>query len=310
MTPLRLCGAALLAAFALVVAGCGGGTASDGAEATADPISFRQLAQSASTSAEATSGRFSFEMSLTALGSDDPFALSGEGAFDQASGRSSFAVDMSSLAKLLGGFVAGLSGSSRTSSLPDFDDPAGWKIEVIQDGKVGYVRFPALDYQLPAGKSWIRGKEGEGSVGGFQFDELEGFVRSDPRDLLEALQGVAKEIETVGSEELRGVETTHYRAVLDPEELAKAKDLEGRSAPPTLVDQITSQSGLEPVPVDVWLDGDGLVRKLSMSLSATDATSSEANEAEISFELWDYGERVEIELPPASQVVEASAIRG
>ena len=56
MTGLRRCGASLLAACALVAVGCGGG-ASSGIDPTAAPISFEQLAASASTSAEATSGQ-------------------------------------------------------------------------------------------------------------------------------------------------------------------------------------------------------------------------------------------------------------
>ena len=43
-------------------------------------------------------------------GADEPFALSGEGAFDEPSERASFAVDMSSFAQLLGGFFAALAG--------------------------------------------------------------------------------------------------------------------------------------------------------------------------------------------------------
>ena len=150
---LRLFGACLLALLAFVAAGCGGSSSST---AGLEPISFEQLAQSASTSADAKSGRFSFDLSLTFPGADEPFAFSGEGAFDEPSGRASFAVDMSSFAKLLGGFVTGLGGAN-ASGLPDFDDPAGWRIDVVQDGTVGYVRFPALDGQLPAGKTWIRG---------------------------------------------------------------------------------------------------------------------------------------------------------
>lgn len=300
----RFLAVALLAVCALVAAGCGGG---DQATSTVEPITFEQLAQSASTSAEATSGRFAFDMSMTLPGADDPFALSGEGAFDQVSRRSSFAVDMSSLAKLLGGLVAGLAGPD-TSALPDFDDAAGWRIEAIQDGDVGYLRFPALDDQLPAGKTWIRGTEGEGSVAGFRFEELEELARADPREALDALQGVAEEIETVGVEELRGVETTHYRAVIDPQKLAKAKDLEGRPAPESLVDQIT-QRGLEPMPFDVWLDADGFVRKLEMSIAATESGTSQSSDASLSFEIWDYGEPVEIELPPADDVVDAADVR-
>ena len=73
MTPLRLLGASLLVVCALAASACGGGTSS-GAEATGQPISFRQLAQSASTSAEAKTGRFSFDLSFTFPGADGDLA--------------------------------------------------------------------------------------------------------------------------------------------------------------------------------------------------------------------------------------------
>jgi hypothetical protein len=303
---LRLCGAALLGAFTLLAAGCGGSGGSS--SLTGEPIGFQELSRSATRSAEATSGRFAFDMALTFPGAEEPFALSGEGAFDAASQRASFAVDMSSLAQLIGAFVTGLAGPN-ASDLPDFDDPEGWKIEVIQDGDVGYVRLPALDEQLPEGKSWIRGTEGV-SAGGFDFDELEQFGTSDPREVLDALQAVTSEIETVGSEDLRGLETTHYHAVVDPVKLAQAKDLEGRSAPESLVERLSEQGGLDEIPVDVWLDASGLVRKLSLSFAATDPGTSQTGSAKVSFELWDYDEAVDIAVPPPSQVVDASAVGG
>lgn len=61
---LRRAGALLLAFAFMPVAGCGGGSDS-GATAGGEPISFELLSQSASASADATSGRFSFDMSLT-----------------------------------------------------------------------------------------------------------------------------------------------------------------------------------------------------------------------------------------------------
>ena len=301
---LRLCGACLLAVLALVAGGCGG---SSSPTAGVEPISFEQLAQSASTSADATSGRFSFDLSLTFPGVDEQFAFSGEGAFDEPSGRASFAVDMSSFAKLLGGFVTGL-GGAKASGLPDFDDPAGWRIDVVQDGTVGYVRFPALDGQLPAGKTWIRGDADGPSTSGFDFGELEQFAESDPRDVLGALRAVTSEVETVGSDQLRGVETTHYRATVDPAELAKLASGRDRTEAQSLVDQLSTQAGVGPFPVDVWLDASGLVRKLSLSVEATEPNTSQSSEVSMSFELWDYGQAVDIELPPASQVVDASSL--
>ena len=307
MTSLRLCAAVFLGALALVVAGCGGG-ASTASEVSGEPISFEQLAHSALTSADSTSGRFSFAMSASIPGEDDAFSLSGEGAFDAASGRSSFALDMSSLAKLLGGLVAGFGGAGG-GDMPDFDDPAGWKIEVVQDGKVGFVRLPALADQLPDGKTWVRGTGGDVKAGGLDFESLESFTGSDPRDVLEALRGVGGEIETVGSEELRGVETTHYRALVDPARIAK--DAAKGGAGSSFLDPLTSSPALaDAVPLDVWIDADGLVRKIAIEMTSTDPNASSAGEASLEFELWDYGKPVDIELPPASQVAEASDLRG
>jgi hypothetical protein len=307
MTPLRVSLASLVAACTLLAVGCGGGS-STATEVAGEPISFEQLAQSASTSAEATSGRFAFDMSLTFPGADEPFAFAGEGAFDATAERASFAMDMSSFAKLLGGLVAGFGGTPGSADMPDFDDPDAWKIQVVQDGEVGYVRFPAIDDQLPEGKTWVRGTAGDVKAGGFDFDELESFTQSDPREVLDALRGLSGEIETVGQEELRGVETTHYRAVLDPAELAKRAAAE--NGKPSVLGELPLQDAVSEVPLDVWIDANGLVRKLSLDVSASDPSTAQSGSVSLAFELWDYGEPVAIEVPPASQVADASAVRG
>jgi hypothetical protein len=304
MMRLRLCGASLLAACALVAGGCGGG-ASSGVDVAGEPISLEQLAASASTSAEASSGRFSFDLSFTFAGADEPLALSGEGAFDTASKRASFSMDMSSLAKLLGGFVAGFPGADK-SDLPDFDDPAAWKIEIVQDGDVGYVRLPAIDGQLPEGKTWVRGSARDVKAGGFDLKELDSFTQNDPRDVLEALRGLSGDIETVGSEELRGVETTHYRALVDPAQLVRDATATNADAA-SIVDRL-SQTGVAEVPLDIWIDGNGLVRKLALDVDVPEATSGQGGSVSLAFELWDYGERVAIDVPPAAQVADASAL--
>jgi hypothetical protein len=273
---------------------------------SAEPISFRQLASSASTSAQASSGRFSFAVSFTMPGADEPFEFSGEGAFDQASRRSSFAMDMSSLAKLLGSLVAGF-GGARSADMPDFDNADGWKIEVVKDGDVDYVRFPAMDDKLPAGKTWIRGSRGTVEAAGVGLKELDSFTNSDPRDVLEALRSVSGTVETVGTEEVHGVETTHYRATVDAADLARSSASKAGGAD-GILDGITSQTQIQDVPLDIWIDGDGLVHKVSLDVAAAQAGSSEDGRASLAFELWDYGKDVVIDLPPDSQVVDASAL--
>jgi len=291
----------VVAACALVT-GCGGQSAS---VASGEPIGARELAASGSTSANATSGRFSFDVSATFPGADERFSLSGEGAFDAASQRSSIAVDMSSLARLLGGFVAGL-GVTSDADLPDFDDPSGWQVEIVQDGDVEYARVPAMDTRLPEGKKWVRATESSAGDG-FDFGALEDAAETDPREVLDTLATLTGDVETLGTQELHGVETTHYRAAIDPAALAKAKDREGQGASQSLVDRLTT--GVEEVPVDVWIGADGLVRKLSVAFSAQTPSTAQAGEGAMTFELWDYNQPVTIELPPADDVVAASALR-
>jgi len=50
------------------------------------------------------------------------------------------------------------------------------------------------------------------------------------------------------------------------------------------------------------------VRKLSLSLSGLQSGTSQQGHASVGFELWDYGEDVSIDVPPASEVVDASAL--
>ncbi len=293
-------GLACLGLAGLALVGCGGGR---DAVPTAEPISLEQLTSAASTSAEATSGRFAFSVEMSLPGADDSFALSGDGAFDAAADRSAMSLDMSSFAKLLGGLFGAMAGPDA----PDFGDPDAWKIDVVQVGEDAYVRFPAMAAELPDGKSWVRGDyEGVGAQG-VDVDDLDELTQVDPRELLGLLRAASGDVEVVGTEELRGTETTHYRATIDPAEYAKlAPDHEQLDA---LVDELVGRSGIGDVPVDVWLDATGMVRKVALAFAATPPGGTRTAESSVSFELWDYGEPVAIEPPPASEVVDASALK-
>jgi hypothetical protein len=294
---------ALLGAAAMLAAGCGG--ASDPV-ATGDPISFRELAKAARTSADATSGRFAFSMDLSFPGAKEPFAFIGEGAFDAGSERASFTLDMSSFASLLGGLFAG----AKASGAPDFGDPDGWKIEAIMDGHVMYLRFPAMSEQLPDGKSWVRADLlKSGRAAGIDLEGFQQFTNNDPRAMLDFLRSVSGKVETVGTEELRGVATTHYRTTINPLDYEKLAPPDKREQLRSLVEDMVTQAGIGNIPVDIWLDDFGLVRKLSMAFSATQPGTSESAQASMAFELYDYGKDVAIALPPAAEVVDESALR-
>lgn len=295
---------ALAGLLVVLVAGCGGG--GGGSAVSGEPITFRELAQAARSSADATSGRFAFSMEMSFPGADQPFAFTGEGAFDATSDRASFTLDMSSFASLLGGLFAG----AAPAGAPDFGDPDAWQIEAIQDGRVMYLRFPAMAEQLPSGKSWMRQDlEASAHAAGIDFGELQQFTGNDPRETLDFLRAVSGDIETVGTESVRDADTTHYRATIDPLDYEKLAPPDKRAELRSLVQQMVAQSGIGKIPVDIWVDEFGFVRKLSMSFSATQPGTTQSAEASMTFELYDYGAEVAIELPPAAQVVDASALR-
>jgi hypothetical protein len=297
----------LLAALgsAGVLAGCGGGAESS--VTGGEPISFEQLSQAAAASADATTGRFAFSLEMTIPGTAKPFAFSGDGAFDATSNRAALSLDFSSFAELLGGMFAGLAGPS--ADAPDFGDPDAWQIDAVQDGEVMYMRFPAMASELPAGKSWVRMDLGEAAQAqGFDFSELQELTNNDPRKMLEFLRAASDEIETVGTEKLRGVRATHYRATLNLSDYDRLVPADKREELRSMLGEMIEQTGLGEIPVDVWLDEFGLIRRLDMSFAATQPGTTESVDASMTFELYDYGKAVEVEPPPAAEVVDASAL--
>jgi hypothetical protein len=139
---------------------------------------------------------------------------------------------------------------------------------------------------------------------GLDLSRLEELAGGDPRTLLELLGAASGRVEVVGVEELRGVPVTHYRATVDP---AAAVSAGGARAP--LAGELPGRAGLARFPLDVWLDEAGLVRKLALVARGGQPGASEEAEATIAFELWDYGEQVEIDVPPPAQVASAADLR-
>ena len=296
----RLTSLLLCALVAVLAAGCGGGTT-----AAPEKLTVERLTQSARTSAAATTGRFAFELEMTIPGTDDPFSFSGGGAFDAAAKRAAISMDMSSFAKLLGQAFGAFGGDL------DLGDARAWKIEAVQDGLTVYLRFPLLDGKLPDGKTWVRIDAGAtAKAQGFDLDQLKQFTENDPRKTLDYLRAVAGEIVPVGREEVRGDEATHYKATIDLLEYENLVPAAQRAKLGPALDQAVQQTGLRYVPVDLWVDDEGLVRKLTMSLSMQDPASAQRAEASMSFEMFDYGKPVEIELPAAEDVADASTLAG
>lgn len=107
----------------------------------------------------------------------------------------------------------------------------------------------------------------------------------DPTDidqLAERLRGEGIEVVEVGREEVRGASAVHYRATIpaDP-----------------------ARPGLPPAVVDLWIDDDGLVRRV-------DAVAQGDTPVTVRAELFDLGADVSITAPPAEQVTDLGDLGG
>jgi hypothetical protein len=61
------------------------------------------------------------------------------------------------------------------------------------------------------------------------------------------------------------------------------------------------------LPVDVFVDDDGLVRKLAMNFDLPGQSGTGAGSAAITMEMFDFGSDVSIEPPPADQVTDVTS---
>lgn len=173
------------------------------------------------------------------------------------------------------------------------------KVDMVTVWPLMYMRFPAAaDSRLPPGKEWIKyDLQKLGKELGVDFTELMQASRSDPSHALAYLQKVA-DLETVGAEEVRGTETTHFRGVVDMRSVADAYPELKDS-----VDAVIRQSGIDRMPVDVWVSADGLVRRMTMRYQDMRSLGSPSTDMTMEMELYDFGAAVTIEEPPADAVI-------
>ncbi len=271
-----------------LVAGCGsGGASKPAAHVPPKPSGRSVVLASVVKTAAARTARVAFEMSMSGLGSVSDVTANGDGAIDLGSGDSQLTMHF-------GGAMASFV-------------PGG--IEARTVGGVAYVRLPTIrGFELPAGKHWLEVDPSQ--LGGASAGSPLGLGGgSDPTKFLAYLEKVSNSVHEVGSDEIRGVETTHYRASLD---LGKAVDR--ANVPPALRDAAGALLGqFGDVPVDVWVDAHGLLRRMRMELdlasflrgagaSGTSGVSGATPTVTVSLDLYDFGSPVRVVAPPADEV--------
>ena len=294
----------LAAVLALVAVGCGqtkdstGTVDAGGVEAPTAAF----LSGAAGKTAEATTGKIALTMSITGMGSGKaPITVTATGAYDNAARQAQLSVDLASLTGSLGA----LGGSSAGLNQP--------LEEVVSDGHL-YMKLGAMGSVFGAKTPWVEikgldalSKQLTGSSG-LSLDPND--TKGMGTDYLSYLQGIAGTVTEVGTETVDGVDTTHYKADIDIQDLlAKAGDQLSPAAKKRLQDMTAKATG--SIPVEVWIGSDGLVRRVTMTMDASSMGmgstlgakgGSATGSVGLTLDLTEVGQPVQITVPPADQV--------
>jgi hypothetical protein len=193
------------------------------------------------------------------------------------------------------------SGLTRTTTETRALGVADVAIETVEDDAVVFLRLPDGSGFTP----WLRVTLGETEVTP-QLEQILTLSPGDPGKNLAQLLGVT-EAEQVGEENVRGADTTHYRAVAD---LRRAAE-QAEDADRAFLEQWIEQLGVTELPTDVWLDDQGRVVRQSFAFDLAGATlrgeeliGELEGEATTTIEYFDFGTEVDVQPPPADQVTD------
>jgi hypothetical protein len=196
----------------------------------------------------------------------------------------------------------------RTAQLTRIMPPIG-EIEARLVDSTIYVHVPSTVAARFGGKPWLKIDANTLGTGG-NSTPFGSLGTSNPTQLLSTLKG-ASTVTKVGDENVRGVHTVHYAVQVD---IHKAAETSGLSAAEKqrLLQALGGQTTL---PEDVWLDDQGLVRRLATDITATPATGANSApvtaKTKLAMEFYDYGQATKpVEVPPADATTDFSQLLG
>jgi hypothetical protein len=285
----------ILALAATAVLATGGGLAL--ASCGSDGKSPVGVAQAANTTAEKGTARVTMHMRLRGMGLPLPVELKATGVTALAEPRARLSINIGPLLALGG-------------APPGGDQ----NLEVTFDGADLYVKPPQLGgLTIPDGKRWVALDLKElAESAGLPTKGLGALLSIDPASELRALKA-AKKLKEVGEEEVDGVHTTHFRGTirlsdsipgLPPDERADARKALKALDSLRLGGERLSLN--DPSTDEIWVDEDGVVRRMSSTSKVPAAGGTPAGSMSFSYSLHDFGVKLDTGGPPPSERFDAT----
>ncbi len=189
-------------------------------------------------------------------------------------------------------------GSEGTASL----EAGGKTINEVISKPYLYVSVPgAADTSVTHGKPWVRADLSTFSQS-YGSSTL-GAGSSNPAEVLSYLKA-AGTVTRAGEQQVRGVSSTHYHALIDLTHFADSAPAGRRDAARKAGKLLERITGAKTLPMDVWI-GAGRITRIGLVFSL--CTSQGRLQETLSMDLYDYGRQPVVSPPPASQVTDIAA---
>ena len=275
--------AGVCAASALAISGCGATNA-------IDPV-----AQAAVVSTNYTGYQMNFNMQFSSPALPGATTMTGHGSFDVPARSGSIVFDMNL------GNIPQLRQVLGSSTL---------RLQELTDGLTFYVKLPAsLTRRIPGfSKPWVKidlataaGAAGIPGLGSLASNP----ASADPSQFLRYLRAESGGVTTGGNETVDGLHTIHYRATIHLDRVATAFPAASRAQVRQTVIQLERLTKLRALPVNVWVDGRHLVRRMQLSFDESLPTGQSLS-AMIRMDIPQYGPQPAPVLPPAGEVTDAT----
>jgi hypothetical protein len=218
--------------------------------------------RAAERTAASDTGRFAMSTRVTGGATVGALELSTDGIYDRTTGRLRTTVD---LRRALGG--------ASPSAIPGLDGT----VDTIEDGTTIYLHAPVFEEALPDHKPWVKVETSQLATSSplAAAASLDGTV-TDPSTFLEALRGIGEDTHVVAREVIDGVSKFHYRGTGDLARAAAALPAGDRDRLRQGFDRLGVDQSAVQIPMDVWVDELGNVRRVRTDVQVADRPENDA----------------------------------
>jgi hypothetical protein len=241
------------------------------------PAGARALSDVAAKTLQQGTARMSMTVNMPIPGlSKGPMTV--EGAVDLDRGLMAYTMDFSAL-------------------LAGEDVPTGvdGKVEAVQSGMVMFMRGSLFDAVPGAEGKWMRmDLIPTAAATGVDTNKLAKVSGNSPSSALDMLEQAGSVVD-MGDDVVRGTTTRHYSASIDIEALYRSS---GAVVDEAAFAELMSTMSMRSIPVDVWIDDAGRVRRQEMVLNMGGSMMHSV------VELYDFGVKTDIVVPAMSDSVD------